>query len=86
MNADAEFKEFIKRQQRSAAADDSVDWNKQRDDWLRNLQELYDRVAEYLDEYIKNGWITLRESMGNGALRCLKWVRLKPVLETDLIS
>ena len=32
MNADAEFKEFVKRQQRSAAADDSVDWNKQRDD------------------------------------------------------
>ena len=62
MNADAEFKDFVERQQRRASVDNVVDWNKERDDWLGYLQQLYDRIAEYLDEYIKNGAIKLRNS------------------------
>ena len=62
MSTDAQFKDFVERQQRSASVDHAPDWTKERDEWLGNLQQLYDRIAEYLDEYIKSGAIKLRES------------------------
>ena len=62
MSADTHFKEFVNRQQRRASVDKAVDWKKERDDWLDYLQQLYVRIAEYLDEYIKSGAIKLRAS------------------------
>lgn len=62
MSADAQFKDFVKRQQRPASVDDALDWIKERDDWLRFLQQLYESIAEYLDEYIKSGAVKLRDS------------------------
>jgi hypothetical protein len=62
MNADTQFKEFVNRQQQRASVDKAVDWDKERDDWLEYLDQLYHRVAGYLDEYIKSGAIKLRES------------------------
>jgi hypothetical protein len=62
MSAGAQFKDFVERQQRPASVADAPDWKKERDDWLGYLQQLYDRIAEYLDEYIKGGSIKLRES------------------------
>ena len=62
MSADTHFKEFVNRQQRRASVDKAVDWKKERDDWLGYLQQLYVRIAEYLDEYIKSGAIKLRAS------------------------
>ncbi len=63
MSADTLFKDFVQRQQQPRSADEAIDWNKERDDWLGYLQELYARIAEYLDEYIKGGTIKLRDSM-----------------------
>jgi hypothetical protein len=62
MSADAQFKQFVARQRRPAPVDNALDWNKERDDWLAYLQHLYESIAEYLDEYIKDGAIELRES------------------------
>ncbi len=62
MSTGAQFKDFVERQQRSASVASAVDWAKQRDEWLESLQQLYSRIAEYLDEYIKSGAITLRRS------------------------
>jgi hypothetical protein len=62
MNADAQFKDFVARQQRPASADNAPDWDRERDEWLSYLQQLYDLIAEYLDEYIKSGAIELRRS------------------------
>jgi hypothetical protein len=62
MNAYAQFKQFVDRQQQRAAVDDAVDWNNERDDWLNHLRQLYARVADYLTEYVNTGAITLRES------------------------
>lgn len=63
MSADTLFKDFVQRQQHPRSSDEAVDWNKERDEWLGYLQQLYERIAEYLDEYIKGGTIKLRELM-----------------------
>jgi hypothetical protein len=62
MSTNAQFKDFVERQQRSASVDKTLDWINERDEWLGYLQQLYDRIAEYLDEYVKSGAIKLRES------------------------
>ncbi len=62
MSTDTQFKDFVKRQQRSASVDTAINWTKERDEWLAHLQKLYDCIGEYLDEYIKSGAIELHES------------------------
>lgn len=62
MIADAQFKDFVARQQRHAYADEAVDWHKERDEWLDYLGQLYMLIAEYLSEYIASGSIKLRET------------------------
>ncbi len=63
MSADTLFEDFVKRQQQPRSDDEAIDWNKERDEWLDYLQQLYSCIAEYLDEYIKGGTIKLRDSM-----------------------
>src|SRR5271157_3693933 len=63
MSADTLFKDFVQRQQQPRSGDEAIDWSKERDEWLGYLQQLYERIAEYLDEYIKGGTIKLRDSM-----------------------
>jgi len=64
MSTDTHFKDFVERQQRVASVN-SVDWIKEREEWLTRLQQLYDRITEYLGEYIQGGTIKLRESTIN---------------------
>ncbi len=63
MSADTLFKDFVQRQQQPRSGDEAIDWSKERDEWLDHLQQLYARIAEYLDEYIKGGTIKLRDSL-----------------------
>ncbi len=63
MSADTLFKDFVQRQQQPRPGDETIDWSKERDEWLSYLQQLYARITEYLDEYIKGGTIKLRDSM-----------------------
>ncbi|HEX3893836.1 MAG TPA: hypothetical protein VHW46_14765 [Terracidiphilus sp.] len=51
----AAFDEFVKSQQ--VPADPEIDWNKERDEWLGRLNELYERIEEFLKEYIASGQI-----------------------------
>lgn len=62
MNADAQFKDFVARQQRPDPAGNTLDWKRERDEWLTYLEQLYDYVAQYLHEYITTGEISLHES------------------------
>lgn len=62
MSANTQFKDFVERQQRVADVDNAIDWIKEREDWLLYLQELYDNIAKYLDEYVKSGGIRLINS------------------------
>jgi hypothetical protein len=55
LDASTDFGEFVKRQQTALAAD----WEKERDDWLGHLNELYDLTESFLADYIKTGQIKL---------------------------
>ena len=55
MGANA-FAEFVASQQ-PTPEDAAIDWAEERDDFLRNLQGLYDRIGDFLKEYVDNGSI-----------------------------
>jgi|SRR5580704_12515752 hypothetical protein len=62
-----DFDAFVKRQQPTAAEPKPIDWEKRRDEWLQHLEELYEQVESFLDEYLKSGNIKreYRETMLN---------------------
>jgi hypothetical protein len=53
----SEFDAFVKRQQEGARQ--PVDWDHERDEWLRHLNELYKIVEEFLTDYTIDGSIQL---------------------------
>jgi len=55
----ADFDEFVKRQQTVKAETASIDWNKERDEWLRNLEALYDQIESYLTPYRSAGQVDI---------------------------
>ncbi|MFZ0705690.1 MAG: hypothetical protein WAM71_08825 [Candidatus Korobacteraceae bacterium] len=56
MGSTNSFDEFVQHQQQQNAA---VNWTKERDEWLRNLQRLYEEVEAFLAEYVKKNEIRL---------------------------
>lgn len=56
-NSTLDFDAFVKRQQAGSGEEEVVDWAKERDEWLRYLNELYEQIKLYLAEYIKAGEI-----------------------------
>jgi hypothetical protein len=58
MDDKSEFDAFVKRQQQSAASA-GADWSRELKDWLRYLSELYGRIEELLQDYIKSGAIAV---------------------------
>lgn len=58
MDDKSEFDAFVKRQQQSAASA-GADWSRELQDWLRYLSELYGRIEELLQDYIKSGAIAV---------------------------
>ncbi|MGB2604973.1 MAG: hypothetical protein WBC78_15350 [Candidatus Sulfotelmatobacter sp.] len=52
-----DFDEFVKHQQEGAAVAVSVDWDKQRDEWLAALNALYAKVESLLHKYVSSGQI-----------------------------
>lgn len=54
-----EFEEFVKRQQRAAAADPPVDWKKERDDWLARLASLYKKLEIFLKRFKEDGSVEI---------------------------
>jgi hypothetical protein len=55
----SDFDAFVKAQQK-AAQDTEIDWNKERDEWLAHLDDLYERVEALLGDYVTSGQILLR--------------------------
>jgi hypothetical protein len=53
-----DFDEFVKRQQ-VLAVRESIDWDKQRDEWLGHLNALYKNIEAFLKEYVGDGTIKL---------------------------
>src|ERR1019366_6587218 len=52
-----EFDEFVKREREAAAGTASVDWDRQRREWLDYLDKLYKKVESLLDKYLSSGQI-----------------------------
>lgn len=51
-----EFDEFVKRQHETG----QVDWDRERDEWLTHLDELYRKIETMLGVYISSGQISIR--------------------------
>ncbi len=58
MSASESFDEFVKRQQEHIAVDADF-YDKQKQEWLFHLKELYDQAESYLKPYIGDGSIRL---------------------------
>jgi hypothetical protein len=58
----ADFGAFVKREQTAFAEVQSVDWAKERNEWLNHLKELYERIESFLAGYIQAGEIKLSYS------------------------
>ena len=57
------FDEFVKKQVDQAKANQAtneIDWNKTREDWLRELCDLYSRMEKYLKKYTDKDQIRIR--------------------------
>ena len=59
---DRQFGAFVSRQQKHAAAERSVDWQKEKKDWLRNLGELHALINQFLAEYVAKKAIEIEQS------------------------
>jgi hypothetical protein len=51
------FDEFVSRQQETET--DSINWEKERDEWLAHLDHLYSQVESFLGKYVSSGQIRL---------------------------
>jgi hypothetical protein len=52
--ASKEFDEFVKRQTSSAAAQQAIDWDRERKDWIDHLDSLYNQIESFLSKYKKS--------------------------------
>lgn len=52
-----DFDEFLRRQQLDASSIATDDWNRERDEWLGHLGDLYRKVESLLGKYISSGQI-----------------------------
>jgi len=53
------FDEFVRRQQPFSAEKETIDWDRQRKEWLRYLDELYNMIESFLSKYTSAGQIRI---------------------------
>jgi hypothetical protein len=51
------FDEFVSRQQETDAETASIDWEKERDEWLAHLDRLFLKIESFLSKYVSLGQI-----------------------------
>jgi hypothetical protein len=51
------FDEFVSRQQEIDSESATIDWVKQRDEWLAHLERLYSKIESFLSKYVSLGQI-----------------------------
>ena len=57
--ANDEFSAFIAEQTAPVAAELEVDWKRERDEWVKQLKKFYERVEEFMREYIDQDKVRL---------------------------
>lgn len=50
-----DFDEFLKNKVKAKPDDEPIDWDEQRKEWLEYLDQLYSKIENFLDEYVKDG-------------------------------
>ncbi len=56
------FDNFVKREVAASQEESTVDWNKEREEWLQRLRDLYNQIEIYLDDYLKSGAISVSKT------------------------
>jgi hypothetical protein len=46
-----EFDDFVKRQKPPSTAEQPVDWDRERNDWIAHLNLLYEKIENFLERY-----------------------------------
>jgi hypothetical protein len=54
-----EFDDFVKRQKSPSAAEQSVDWDQEREDWISYLDSLHKKIETFLRKYKDDGSIRI---------------------------
>ena len=54
------FEDFVKRQLLVVKEEQSVDWEKEREEWLEHLNRLRDMIESFLRDYIDSGRVKLK--------------------------
>ena len=57
--ANDEFSAFIEEQTAPVAAELEVDWDRERDEWVKHLKKFYEQVEEFMHEYIDQDKVRL---------------------------
>jgi hypothetical protein len=52
-----DFDQFVARQQTAAAEAAAINWDNERDEWLKHLDALYARIETFLTKYLSSGQI-----------------------------
>lgn len=60
--ANSDFNTFIDEQTAPPVAEQEVDWEQQREEWLQYLDQFYGLVEEFMGEYVNRGKVGLRRS------------------------
>ena len=62
MMANSDFNAFIEEQTAPPTGEPDVDWEQEREEWLRYLDQFYRLVEEFMGEYVNRGKVGLRRS------------------------
>ncbi|MCX6833317.1 MAG: hypothetical protein NT028_14535 [candidate division Zixibacteria bacterium] len=55
-----DFEAFLKKQASADMRDKAIDWDREKQDWLRRIDEFYGTVQEWLKEYVNDGKVQIR--------------------------
>ena len=55
----SEFEEFLRTHEEEITAQELVDWNKTRDEWLNHIEHFYQMIKDWMKDYVKEGKVTI---------------------------
>jgi hypothetical protein len=55
-----EFEEFLRRHQEEITAQERVDWNKTREEWVKHIEDFYQMLSDWLKDYAQAGKVIIK--------------------------
>ena len=56
-----EFEEFLRRhEEEKITAQERIDWNKMREEWVKHIEGFYQVVKNWLKDYVEEGKVTIK--------------------------